>query len=556
MLQFKKTDYDKRFAGMKAERDTYLGQYRDVRDYIYPFRGRFENEKPNDGKRRDQKIYNNRPMRAARIMAFGMMAGITSPARPWFRLATFDNELMEREDVRLWLDAVQRKIRELLSRSNFYDAMPVVYQELVLFGTAAMMVMEDNEDAIRFYTYTAGTYMVANDHRMKVRTFAREYSLRPDQVVEQFGIENVSASVKAAYESGNVDNANQLVKVRHFIHQNLNRREGFIDKLNMPFASIHYEVSSPDENKALRVSGYRDFPVMVPRWSLCDTDSYGTECPGMMTLADSKELQSAQYTKKDGILRNVKPPLQAPHDLANTNIMNVPGQATYVNGYGNGGGIKNLYDSKIQLGDMLEDIGQTEARINEGFMVDMFLALLQTNRPSDMKTGVADGINEEKMLMLGPVLERLHHELLNPTIDRVFNIADEKGLLPPAPEILKDQPIKIEYTSILAQVQRAVGIGGIERLSGIVGQFAQFKPDVVDKMDYDQAVDEVADMLGVTPKVVRSDDKVLQVRGDRANRENAAAGLASAESAAKTAKDLTQAQVGGTNLLGALTGAA
>lgn len=549
-----KEQYQKRISAMKSERESYVTVWKDIRDYQFPFRGRFDNEDPNDGKRRDKKIFNNRPTNYARIMAGGMMAGTATKARPWFRVETFDPALMEREDVKLWLDKVQRRLYQILATSNFYDALPVVLLELILFGTAAMAVDEDFEDIVRFYPYTAGTYMVANDHRRKARVFAREFVMRPDQLVNKFGKESVSANVLNAYNNNNIDK--NWIKVQHLIEPNDERRLGYIDNQNMPYRSIYMETGANEGDNFLRKSGYKQFPVMIVRWNLCDEDAYGSEQPAAIALGDAKELQSAQYLKKDGIVRTVKPPLQAPHDLANTNIMNVPGGTTFYNQFGSNGGVKNLYDTKIPLGDMVADIQETEQRIREAYMVDLFMALMNAKRPEDMKAAVAEGLSEERMLILGPVLERLHHELFNPTIDRVFSIAEEGNMFPPAPAVLRDQPLKIAYTSVLAQVQRAVGIGGIERLSGIVGAFAQFDPQVVDKIDFDQAVDEVADMLGVVPTVVRSDDVVAQMRQKREQQAQGANTLASAAAAAKTAKDLATAPVGGGNLLEKLTGAA
>lgn len=554
MATLTKDQYQKRIAALRTERESFIPTWTDIRDYIFPFRGRFtRDEDPNDGKRRDRKINNNRPTNFARIMAAGMMAGTATQSRPWFRLRTFDSTLMENAEVKLWLDIVQRRIYEILSGSNFYDALPVAYLEMVLFGTAAMGVFEDREDIVRFYNYTAGTYMVGNDSRGKARVFAREYKRRPDQLVEEFGIENVSQQVRTAYENNNIDK--NYISIAHIIEPNDEARPGFVDNLNMPYRSVYYECAASG-NKFLRRSGFRDFPIMIPRWSLCDSDAYGTEQPSAMALGDAKELQSAQYLKKDGIVRTVKPPLQAPHDLANSNIMNVPGGTTFYNQFGNAGGVRNLYDTKIPLGDMVEDIKETEARLREAYMVDLFMALLTTNRPSDMKAEVAAGMTQERMLILGPVLERIHHELLNPTINRVFDIGERGGVFPPAPKVLENKPLKIVYTSVLAQAQQAVGIGSIERLSGLVGSFAQFNAEVVDKIDFDQAVDEAADMLGVVPTIIRTDDAVAKIRAERAQKESGATTLAATSSAADTAKTLSQAPVGGSNLLEKLTGAA
>ena len=47
------------------------------------------------GDRRNSKIIDPTASLASSVLSSGMMSGITSPARPWFRLATPDPDLMD-----------------------------------------------------------------------------------------------------------------------------------------------------------------------------------------------------------------------------------------------------------------------------------------------------------------------------------------------------------------------------------------------------------------------------------------------------------------------------
>jgi hypothetical protein len=77
--------------------------------------------------------------------------------------------------------------------------------------------------------------------------------------------------------------------------------------------------------------------------------------------------------------------------------------------------------------------------------------------------------NEEKLTQLGPVIERVNNEKLEVAIDRAFGIM--RADRPASPGARRGAEagghIKIEFVSILTQMQRMVGLGQIER--GFVG---------------------------------------------------------------------------------------
>src|SRR3546814_16366189 len=75
------------------------------------------------------------------------------------------------------------------------------------------------------------------------------------------------------------------------------------------------------------------------------------------------------------------------------------------------------------------------------------------------------------------------------------------GMLPPVPEVLQGVELKIEFVSILTQMQRMVGLGQIERALGFAGNIAGAFPQALDKVDIDAAMDEYFERAGVPPKI-------------------------------------------------------
>jgi len=153
---------------------------------------------------------------------------------------------------------------------------------------------------------------------------------------------------------------------------------------------------------------------------------------------------------------------------------------------------------------------------------------------------------------LGPVLEQLNQDLLDPLIDIAFNLMARQGILPEAPEELQGVPLKVEYVSAMAQAQKLVSIGGIERFGGFVSQLAEVHPEALDKVDFDQTIDEYGDMVSVPQGVVRSDDDVAAIRAERAKQQQAAQAAESMKALAGGARDLSQTPLDGNTALNAV----
>ena len=151
----------------------------------------------------------------------------------------------------------------------------------------------------------------------------------------------------------------------------------------------------------------------------------------------------------------------------------------------------------------------------------------------------------ESLVMLGPVLERIDNEVLKPIVETVFAIASRAGILPPAPPEVQGQMMNIEFVSMLAQAQKATASAGIERLFQLVGGLAGVDPQVMDNIDFDEAVDEYSNLLNNSPKIIRSPEALAQIRKQRADAQAQQQQAAIAQQLSQGAKNLSQTDVGG-----------
>ncbi|WP_317467174.1 portal protein [Cronobacter sakazakii] len=546
-----KEQLTKQLGMLEQERTTFEPHWRELSDFIIPRGSRFLTSEANRGDRRNNKIVDPTATMANRTLSSGMMSGITSPARPWFKLATPDPEMMDYGPVKLWLETVQNRMNDMFNKSNLYQSLPIIYSSLGTFGTGALAVLEDDEDVIRTMPFPVGSYYIANSPRLSVDTCFRKFSMTVRQLVREFGLNNVSSSTKSAFENGTYE---KWVDVVHAVYPNMNRETGKMNAKNKAFRSVYFEVGG-DNDKVLRESGYDEFPVMAPRWEVNGEDVYGSSCPGMIALGQVKALQLEQRRKAQQIDKQTNPPMIGPTSLKTQRVSLLPGDITYVDQVTGSEGLRPAYQVNPNLGDLLGDIQDTRQLINSAYFVDLFMMLQNVNTRSMPVEAVIE-MKEEKLLMLGPVLERLNDEFLDPLIDRAFSMMARKNMLPPPPDVMQGMPLRIEYISVMAQAQKAIGLSSLERFVGFVGNLASAKPEALDKLDVDQAIDNYAVMSGVSPTVVVPQEQAQQTRNDRAQQQQQAMALQTGMAAVQGAKTLSEAKTADPNLLTALAGAA
>ena len=553
----KDRDYlNRRFSEMKTEFSSFRSHYKELTDFIDPRRGRYFTEDRNKGDKRHKNIINNTGGMALRTATAGMMAGAVSPSRPWFEWTTMDKDLMRSHAVKMWLRMFQRIILLIVAKSNFYNMAPSLIKELLQFGTGCMTHVDDFDDVARFYTHTAGSYMIAQNHKLEVNVLGREFQMTISQLVTQFGLDKVSPAVRAQWDRGNYG---QWCTVRHFIELNPYRDEelGQLNSEFLPYRSVYFEEStSTADAKQIFLSrkGFKGFPAYVPRWTTAGEDIYGTDCPGMTSLGDIKQLQQEEKDLAKAKAKQNTPPLQGPPSLRNQPVTNLPGGVT-INTMPGQGKIEPLYQVDPRVQEILQGIDNIQRRIEKAFFVDIFMAITEMAGIQPKNELQLSQINEERLLQLGPVLEQVHGEWLSRTVRRVAQQVLDAGIMPDAPEELQGKELDVEFVSALAMAQKSVIISGIERtLNFATGMANSGFENILDKVDADKAFEEYAELVGAPARLIVPDEEVREKRRIREEQMNRAQQLEMGQQAANIAKMASDAKLGDDNVLSSAVG--
>lgn len=548
------------FRELVNARMTWEPTWRDVRDLVVPARGRaldgIENvAEANSGIRKDKRI-NGTTSRALKVLSAGIQSGVTSKARQWFVLGNPDQEINSYRPVREWYDEVQVILEGLFRRTNFYSASLHTYEEMAGFGQGAMAILEHPDTVFYCRTFTTGTYWMGADQYGEIDTFFYREVLTVRQMDQRYG-KALPDSIRSQIGAGRLEEKYAVI-VGVFKHPEV---YGLPVSALRPVTSVHFmedmaRAGAGGTNDGfLKVSGYRMWPMMTPRWDVVDADVYGT-APMYDVLADTKTLQAMESDILKGAAKIVTPPMRAPSSIRRQGINSAPGGVTYVDSL--------AQDAMAPLYTVPLDINSVQAKenlliqdIKEGLYNSLFLALLMQDNPQMTAREVTER-HEEKLLMLGPVLERIHGEYLDPVIQRVFQIAWDAGLIPQPPVELgleEGIPATIEYISILSQAQKAVGVNRIEQSVQFVGTLMAACPEARHMLKPFDLVNQYNEMIGTPTKLFASEQEYDAAVAQEQRQTQMAAEAPVAESMANAAKAIGEANMANvSSLLGGAAG--
>lgn len=496
----------------------------------------------NRGSAMNGQIVDETGVLSARTLQSGMMSGMTSTIRPWFKIRLGVPELDDLQSVKIWQKKVEDQMYRVFDESNFYSCIGIMYLDLAVFGSASMLEYEDFDDVVRFQNNCLGEFFFAADSKQRVTSVFREFTLTVSQIVDQFGLENVCESTREAYRAGGAQRTLEKI-VCHVVEPNtdlwidgLKKMAGLVPS-KFKYREVYWERQATPE-ELLACSGLEESCAISARWNIVGNDAYGYS-PGMDAYPATMQLQTEQRRKAEAIDKVVRPPMVGSMAMKSEPSSTLPGSITYVPQLDGKDGYRAAYQIDPHLQWIIQDIQEVQARIEDTYFVPLFLMISQLET---VRTATEiDARREEKLIQLGPVIERFQNEVLDPVIERTFNIMSRHpGVLPVAPPEIQGMPIKVQYVSMLAEAQRAASTAAIERVMSLTGNLMGVVPSVGDVIDWDEAIRDYADRLGVTPQIVKAIKDVIAIREARAQKEQQAEALqvtaASVQGAATLAK--------------------
>jgi len=490
-----KTDLTKsllsRFDKLQSQRQNWETHWQDVADYMQPRKADVTKQRAR-GDKRMELIFDSSPIQAIELLAASLHGMLTNPSTPWFTLRFKDEDVDGEDEAKLWLQSATDAMYTAFNRSNFQQEIFELYHDLITFGTAAMFIEEDDADLIKFSTRHINEVFIAENDKGRIDTIYRRFKISARAAVQKFG-DKISSDIRSIVDK----DPYKEIEIIHAVYPRKDFNPTKKDKSNMPFESVYIEFKTGNE---LSVSGFKEFPFVVPRYLKASNEIYGRS-PAMTALPDVKMLNEMSKTTIKAAQKQVDPPLLVPDDGFLLPVRTVPGGLNFYRS-GTRDRIEPLnIGANNPLGLNMEQ--QRRDAIRAVFYVNQ---LMMQDGPQMTATEVIQR-NEEKMRLLGPVLGRLQSELLKPLIDRVFNILLRNNMLPQAPEFLSGRDIEIEYVSPLAKAQKSSELQSIMRAIEILGSLANVAP-VFDYVNFDNLVKHLADIVGVPQKILKSQSQV------------------------------------------------
>jgi len=485
----------KRFDRLKSNRQNWESHWQEVADYMQPRKADVTKTR-SKGDKRTELIFDSSPLQAVELLAASLHGMLTNPATTWFSLRFKGGEFEDNDEAKTWLEDATEVMYNAINKSNFQQEIFELYHDLITFGTAAMFIEEDDEDTLKYSTRHINEMYISENDKGRIDTIFRKFKLTARAAIQKFGA-NVSDNIVTV----NRKDPYEEIEILHAIYPRSDFNPKKQDKANMPFESVYLEAGTGDE---LSVSGFKEFPFVVPRYLKASHEIYGRS-PAMTALPDVKMLNEMSKTTIKSAQKQVDPPLLVPDDGFILPVRTVPGGLNFYRA-GTRDRIEPLnIGANTPLGLNMEE--QRRDSIRNAFYVNQ---LMMQNGPQMTATEVIQR-NEEKMRLLGPVLGRLQSELLKPLIDRTFALLLRKNLFRPAPDFLSGQDIEIEYVSPLAKAQKSAELQSIMRGIEILGSLSNVAP-VFDHVNMDKLVKHLMDVVGVPQKVLKTQNEVQAKR--------------------------------------------
>jgi len=488
---------------LMEKRSNWESHWQEVADYMLPRKAEITKQRA-AGDKRNISIFDATPIHALELLAASLHGMLTSSANRWFSLRFKETELNDSDEAKEWLEDATQRMYDAIAKSNFQQEIFECYHDLIAFGTACLMIEEDDEDVLNFSARHIKEIYIQENKKGYVDTIYRKFKMPAQAVLDKFGMENVSKEVLNSAKKNPFDE----LTIIHVVRPRLEFDPKKKDKKNMPFQSIYYEEST---GHIIMIGGFKENPYVIPRYLKASTEIYGRS-PGMNALPDVKVLNKMVENSLKAAAKQIDPPLLIPDDGMLAPIRMSPGSINYYRA-GSRDRIEPL-NINANTSITLNSENQRREAILKMFHVDQ---LVITENRNMTATEVLQR-QEEKMRILGPVLGRLQSELLSPMIIRIFNIMLRNNLFQMAPAILRSQELNIEYVSPIALAQKSSELQSIMRGLELFGSMAQAMP-VMDYIDENGLIKQLINILGLPAKMIKSDAEVQQIREERAQQQ-------------------------------------
>lgn len=525
----------KRYERHRSDRTVTESTWDIIERYIYPLGGgKFFQDQSSEGEmdwNRSRYIFDSTAIMAHKTLAASVHSNITSPSDRWFDLRFRTEELNKNLEATQWLELCGEKVYQTLQESNFNLEINKAYMDLTAFGNSCIVEEIPNEtiwEGIEFSVVPIREIFFDPDSKGNILNLYRRLQWEPSRIIDKFGIENVPQTVIDKHEAGNMEK----LEIIFCIYQRKDKMGADVSKMLAPKERPYgykYILKSCTELLG-EEGGYYEMPAFFTVWETTSGSKWG-KGPGHTALGDVISLNDAVRLKLQSAAKAINPPMLTQQRNLMGDLDLTPGGETVVRDIN---GIRPLESgARFDVAnDLIERLQDSIKRIFHNHQLEL--------KESPAMTATEVQVRYELMQkILGTVLGQLQSGLLDPVVQRTFNILTRAGQLPPPPEIVAQSGdnVDIEYTGPMSRSQKSDKALSMERMLMTLSQSLQTFPDMADLVDTDAFMRKMADYMGVPADVMRDQKEVDAIRQQRQQQQAQQMEMQQAESMAKAMKD-------------------
>jgi len=428
----------KDFERLKSERSNWDNSFQLVAEYVWQTKADFTVTSITQGEFLFNKLYDTTAYDSMVIRASSFLSMVWGNGE--FAFVPVHESIKEDQESLDFFQQATEIVKADLQDPKVNLDLALYQVELYLgsFGTGCLIVVQKEDDSIRFASLDLKEIYIDEDEYGNADTLFRRYELTVEQAIKKFGLENLSPKMKGLVKSKE-SNIKQT-----FLHIIRPRRKpkAKMGVLAMPFESLHIDYS----NKYLiKESGFDYKPFFVCRENKKSDEQYGRGA-GFISIADNKNLQTVTKDMIHIFNRYADPPTGSMNASITGGIIDKsPGGHTSFETTIQGQ--KPFFNLIEEFGGNLQALNEFRQSLKENitkkFDIDV---LLDFNSEREMTAYEVNQRASMRQQALGSKFYSRIAEIYNPMLETIFQIylSNSKfGYSNAEAEILKSRGIEV-----------------------------------------------------------------------------------------------------------------
>ncbi len=486
-------------------------RWQDTAKYIFP-RESDITEISYPGEAKTDELYDVTAIFASEDMTSGLLTNLIPAGQKFFSLGTSNTEIQEIDIVKSYMAKATEILHEELFSSNFILQLAETLHSLTVFGTGN--IFSEWDKGLNFMDWDVSRYQILENFKGQVDTIFLKFQKTAIQAYEKWG-KKAGKSVLEIMEppGGSVDDkkVNDRLWFIHVIRPRKNWNPRFEDDLNMPWESGYIAVK---DKTMIEESGFPEFPHHIPRWTKTTGETHGRGI-GTMILPQVKRLNAIERDLSECSNKHVNPAMDVLDSFDGTyNVY--PGARNDVTEFPTSQAVgSGRVNGNFPIGE--ETITSKRQIVKDVFYGDAFAPITST--------GTGDRRNEleiqqriaEAFRKIGSPIGRLESELFTPLITRCFMLlvrnhieGVSRGTIPPPPQELQGQNLKIMYKGPLSLAQQDAEVRASMRWAGAVAELESASPAFAgasDNINVDKTTRRWARVMGVNEDDIATEEE-------------------------------------------------